>query len=130
VRLEKKQEIAKIDKWKRTIEEASKQCGRSWLPYLDKIWTLDEVLEVLDKVNNKIICAISPDAKKLKSIPDVDKGSTAVMIGPEGDFTREEVMKAIAYGWMPVFLGETILRAETAAISVLGILSYKFGYWD
>jgi len=130
IKIEDKQVLAKIDKWKRTAEEASKQCGRSWLPHIDKIWYFEEAIEALEKINNKIICAISPDAKKLKDIPDADKGSTAVIIGPEGDLTESEVKKAVAYGFQPVSLGKTILRAETAAISVLGVLSYKFGYWD
>jgi 16S rRNA (uracil1498-N3)-methyltransferase len=130
IKIEGKQALVKVDKWKRTAEEASKQCGRSWLPHIDRIWSFDAALEALDKVNNKIICAISSEAKKLKEVSDIDRGSTAVMIGPEGDFTSDEVKKAIAYGWQPVNLGKTILRAETAAISALGVLSYKFGYWD
>jgi 16S rRNA (uracil1498-N3)-methyltransferase len=39
------------------------------------------------------------------------------LIGPEGDFTKEEVMLAVKHGYIPVSLGETRLRTETAGIA-------------
>lgn len=121
---------AKIDRWRRILEEACKQCKRNWFPYIDKIWDLEEVISALDWVGEKIICTPSGKAKSLKEIPDRNPGSVAIMIGPEGDFTREELEIACSKGWIPVHLGKTILRAETAAISVLGAVCYKFGFWD
>lgn len=129
IRLEPKIQLAKIDKWRRLTEEASKQCGRNWLPYIDKIWNLDKTLDSLGWIEKKIICTTSSEGKKLKEISDGNPGSTAIMIGPEGDFTFEELNQVCSKGWIPVHLGETILRAETAAISVLGVICYKFGYW-
>ena len=51
--------------------------------------------------------------------------SAAVFIGPEGDFTREEVEAAIRSGVIPVILGNEVLRSETAAVAVLSVLSYE-----
>lgn len=121
---------AKIDRWRRILEEACKQCKRSWFPYIDKIWDLEEAISALDWVGEKIICTPSGKTKSLKEIPDRNPGSVAIMIGPEGDFTRKELELAFSKGWIPVHLGKTILRAETAAISVLGAVCYKFGFWD
>lgn len=130
IRLESKEEFKKIGKWQRITEEASKQCDRNWLPYVDKIWNLDKALDSLGWIEKRIICTPSGKGKKLKEIPDGNPGSTAIMIGPEGDFTVEELDLVCSKGWIPVHLGETILRAETAAMAVLGAISYKFGYWD
>ncbi|MDE6249732.1 MAG: 16S rRNA (uracil(1498)-N(3))-methyltransferase, partial [Paramuribaculum sp.] len=48
--------------------------------------------------------------------------SVAVMIGPEGDFSPEEITTAISVGWQPVTLGDTRLRTETAAIAACQII--------
>jgi 16S rRNA (uracil1498-N3)-methyltransferase len=51
--------------------------------------------------------------------------STAVWIGPEGDFTLEELKTIEAAGALPVTLGRLTLRVETAAIYCLSILNYE-----
>jgi 16S rRNA (uracil1498-N3)-methyltransferase len=50
-----------------------------------------------------------------------------VMIGPEGGFTEEEVKLAMKEGFVPVKLGQRILRTETATITLIGILQYELG---
>ena len=49
------------------------------------------------------------------------------MVGPEGGFTEEEVRLAQERGFIPVKLGQRILRTETAAITLMGILQYELG---
>jgi 16S rRNA (uracil1498-N3)-methyltransferase len=49
------------------------------------------------------------------------------MVGPEGGFTEGEVMQAKERGFIPVKLGQRILRTETAAITLVGILQYELG---
>jgi 16S rRNA (uracil1498-N3)-methyltransferase len=51
--------------------------------------------------------------------------TAALLIGPEGDFTEEEVNAAVAAGAMPVTFGNQILRTETAAIFGLSVLAYE-----
>jgi 16S rRNA (uracil1498-N3)-methyltransferase len=50
-----------------------------------------------------------------------------VVVGPEGGFTQEEVEWAKKKGFIPVKLGHRILRTETAAITMVGILQYEWG---
>jgi len=50
-----------------------------------------------------------------------------VMVGPEGGFTEEEVRLAKERGFIPVKLGQRILRTETAAITMAAILQYELG---
>lgn len=53
--------------------------------------------------------------------------SAAVLIGPEGGFTKEEIESASAFGFQSVSLGRRILRTETAGLAVLSILQYVWG---
>jgi 16S rRNA (uracil1498-N3)-methyltransferase len=48
-----------------------------------------------------------------------DASDVIIMIGPEGDFSREEIAQAIKSGWQPVSLGESRLRIETAALTAV-----------
>jgi 16S rRNA (uracil1498-N3)-methyltransferase len=49
------------------------------------------------------------------------------LVGPEGDFTAEEMQALLAAGAVPVTLGPLVLRCETAAIYALSVLSYELG---
>ena len=49
------------------------------------------------------------------------------LVGPEGGFTEEEVQLTARSGFIPIKLGQRILRTETAAIAVVGILQYELG---
>ena len=51
--------------------------------------------------------------------------SVAVWIGPEGDFTPDELKAIQASGALPISLGRLVLRVETAAIYCLSILNYE-----
>ncbi|HEX7475836.1 MAG TPA: RsmE family RNA methyltransferase, partial [Dehalococcoidales bacterium] len=52
--------------------------------------------------------------------------SILALIGPEGDFSPAEVKRAVAVGFIPVSLGETVLRVETAAIAVASFLKLEY----
>jgi 16S rRNA (uracil1498-N3)-methyltransferase len=54
-------------------------------------------------------------------------GQVAMMVGPEGGFESEEVRRAQEEGFIPVTLGQRIMRTETAAIVLVGILQYELG---
>ena len=56
--------------------------------------------------------------------------SGGVWIGPEGDFTPEELNTIQAAGALPISLGRLVLRVETAAIYCLSILNYEFNQAD
>lgn len=107
---------AKIDRLRRTVIEASKQCGRNRLMVIDRPTPWAELL-----------AGTPPDAVKLTAHPGRRKfaawpgprpgGSAVVAVGPEGGFTEPEVEAALAAGWVPVSLGATLLRIETAGLA-------------
>jgi 16S rRNA (uracil1498-N3)-methyltransferase len=50
-----------------------------------------------------------------------------MLVGPEGDFSEDETAAAIDAGFIPVSLGEIVLRVETAAFFCISALRYEFG---
>lgn len=130
VKLDDNQKASKIEKWRRIAEEACKQCGRDRIPSIDKIWTITELLNSLDSVDVKIVCSLHERAESLQKIKSAKKEGVAIMIGPEGDFSKKELDLIHEKKWKSIRIGKTVLRAETAAIAVLGAICYKFGFWE
>ncbi|TWU00564.1 Ribosomal RNA small subunit methyltransferase E [Botrimarina colliarenosi] len=101
-----------IDKLRRAVIEASKQCGRN------RLMTIDEPAPLA-----KFFGAVQADCKVIAHPGDEEpsrapaSGSVAIAIGPEGGFSDEEVAAATAAGWGTLRLGKSILRIETAAIA-------------
>ena len=120
---------AKRDKWRGVAIEACKQCGSAWLPEVDEPAGLQDALELcgaggrlslvaaLDDERVEIREAFAAFHQREGRAPE----STAIWIGPEGDFTPEEMSAIRDAGVRPVTLGELTLRSETAAICALAI---------
>ena len=71
----------------------------------------------------KLIPTLAGERKLLKEVLDKNKPKKIlVLIGPEGDFTPEEVKLALKAGCIPVTLGDLVLRVETAAVAVAGFI--------
>jgi 16S rRNA (uracil1498-N3)-methyltransferase len=91
------------------------QSQQSWLP------EISEPVKFFDLINKenyqqKFIAHCLPEQKKeLKNVAKKD-ASKIILIGPEGDFTEEEIAQAIHQNYIPVSLGETRLRTETAGV--------------
>ena len=108
-------------KWSLIARGACEQCGENWLPIIESPMKLDRWAEV---EKSKIKIVLYPHANN--KISDLDyKDSVSLAIGPEGDFTEYEVDSLIEKGFIPVTIGQRILRAETAAISAIS--SVRFG---
>ncbi|HMK60838.1 MAG TPA: 16S rRNA (uracil(1498)-N(3))-methyltransferase [Dissulfurispiraceae bacterium] len=128
-------ETRKAARWRKIAEEAAEQCGRAVIPVVESPRGFEEILAALpnERISAGIIfweeMGLSPDdalIKALRSSPDKELGKTrlAIMIGPEGGFTSLEVEKAESHGFMKASLGKRILRAETAAISAVVLVSF------
>lgn len=126
-RLSREQAARKLTRWQRIAAEAAKQCGRSWLTRIDAPQELSEVLAASSATDIRVLMpTLVGEARSLRSELDSLKGLTRVLvlIGPEGDFTAEEVALAQRAGAHPVSLGRLTLRSETAAIAVLAVLQH------
>lgn len=105
---------AKLDRLRRVIVEASKQCGRNRLMELERPRNWGTFLE---SVSDPVRLIAHPGGAGPDSWPIIVPGEAITLaIGPEGGFTDDEVGKAQIQGWIPVSLGTTLLRIETAGI--------------
>lgn len=132
VRLDQARRDAKHDKWEATAIEAAKQSGNSYLPEIAPVQSLDQLFDRSADFDLKLVASLQPGATSLRSAFEncLEQGgkppSRAVwLIGPEGDFTREEYEAAGQAGFVPVTFGPWVLRCETAATYALSILSYE-----
>lgn len=117
----------KVDRWKRIVKAASKQCGRTRLPAVSDIRGFSEALSEAKKYDLVIFAALDKDAKPLKAIlRDIKPKNIAVFVGPEGDFSPWEISMAKESGFKISSLGTHVLRLETAAVYILSCISYEF----
>jgi len=117
----------RLPRWNRIAREASEQSRRARLPAIDSPIRLGEALRctadyryALDEASVRPI---------LSAIPaEVQRDAQVLLLaGPEGGWTERERAGIAAANWTPVSLGDTILRAETAAIAALAILNAAVG---
>lgn len=110
--------VARGDKsarWQRIAESSASQCGRADVPMIDAPRTLADALAALEGWS---VCMCSPGAAS-QALPD---GPVALLVGPEGGWTDEECAQVTESGASALGLGETTLRADTAAIVALSRL--------
>ena len=110
-----------IEKSYQTAKGACEQCGENWLP---EITFPQTVVDWSEQCQNETKIVLYPNAEKKFSDIDI-KGSVALAVGPEGDFTEREIELLTNFGFVPVTIGKRILRAETAAIAAVSALRYK-----
>lgn len=115
--------VLKTERLKKIAIEAIKQSGAAYLPEIEELISLNNLIEKYKSFNGqKFIPHCQPESegndyerKKLSQV--YQKGqSSLILIGPEGDFTQEEVKKCINQGFIPIRLNENTLRTETAAL--------------
>ena len=113
----------RLERWRRIGLEASQQSRRAHLP------EIDEPAAWRDALATAAAYRYALDENTARPLPtafpaerDADD-SVALLIGPEGGWTADERSEFTAAGWVPVSLGPSILRAETAALAALAVVS-------
>jgi 16S rRNA (uracil1498-N3)-methyltransferase len=104
------------------LESAMIQSQQVWIPVLSEPKSFpDFVSEVI--AEKKFIAHCEPGTKRrLNEMMNTNNGSVLILIGPEGDFTEEEIKLASQSGFIAVELGENRLRSETAAVVAAAVL--------
>lgn len=118
-----------LDRIRRITLEACKQCGRAFVPSVETVYAINELLiGEYDKV------ILMNEHERKISLSDIaiekDTAKVALIVGSEGGFSTEEVNEFIVRGAISVSLGKRILRAETASIAAMSIVMYKLGEMD
>ena len=117
----------RLDRLYRIAVSALKQSGRTWLPVIDEAIELETLLSVCQAEQRYIAHCVSDDAPHLGAIVQ-SGGSSLVLIGPEGDFTSDEIDMALKYHFSEISLGPHRLRTETAGVfvtSIFAMINYR-----
>ena len=132
VRVENAQAKSKVEHWLRTATEAIKQCGSAWLPRIDLPQTLPQFLARQEHDDLSLVASLQSGSAHPRIALQAFHSqhgrwpkTVSVWIGPEGDFTPEELEGIQASGAGPITLGNLVLRTDTAAVYCLSILSYE-----
>ncbi|KOH45122.1 16S rRNA (uracil(1498)-N(3))-methyltransferase [Sunxiuqinia dokdonensis] len=107
--------VIKTERLEKVIISAMKQSLKAYLPKLNPLTPLKKVLESDWDGKRFIAHCYDQDKRELKN-ELASSQSNLILIGPEGDFSEEEIEIAIRNGLIPVSLGQSRLRTETAAV--------------
>ena len=122
----------KREKWQQAAIEAIKQCGAARLPKIEAPATIQNYLARKERFDLALVGSLQKERRhprecfrefeaKHGRLPK----TAGVWIGPEGDFTLDELIAIKAGGALPITLGKLTLRVETAAVYCLSILNYE-----
>ena len=126
----------KLAHWQAIAVASSEQCGRNRVLQVGQATTLTQALEHLTVAPSQAarwVLSLSPGTRLLQEMiqtirPAHGQGATQpteviVLSGPEGGLSPAEEAQAIAAGFLPVSLGNRVLRAETAPVAVLSAIA-------
>ncbi len=118
----------KSHRWPEVVLRAAKQCRRALLPELSPVLCWQEVLEEAAAADLRLLlyekypgCSLGQMLRRPETV------RIALVVGPEGGFTEDEIDEARRSGLLPVSLGSRILRTETAAIVSAAIIQFALG---
>jgi 16S rRNA (uracil1498-N3)-methyltransferase len=126
----------KLARWRRIVAEAAEQSHRGRLPTLDEPIRFEKGMAELQGFQRSLIASTRAQGVSLRdslrgcgacSLGGVD---LALIVGPEGGFTEDEIERGRTGGAIPFTLGPRILRTETAAIVAASIILYELGEMD
>ena len=116
----------RMDRMQQILISALIQSRQCWLPILHEPVKFNSFLDGAEGVNayqQKFIAHCIPEEKRnLSDLLNSNLASQIILIGPEGDFTPDEIEKARQHHFIPVALGETRLRAESAGIVAAALM--------
>lgn len=126
--LDKSKRLNRHHRWQRIAIEASKQCGRVKIPEIIPLLDFPEMLRSAPSDSLRLILW-EREKRRLKNfLKEIERGKEIFfVVGPEGGFSEDEIERSKKDGFIPIGLGERILRAETASLCLLSILQYEWG---
>lgn len=123
VRLKGERAQKKRDHWQAVAVNACEQCGRATIPVIHPAMSLDEWLKDRQEALRLVLHPYGAAEPMAATAPE----SAALLIGPEGGLSDNEVASAHAHQFASWIIGPRILRMETAPIVALSLLQARFG---
>jgi len=106
------------DRWEKILQSAVLQSQQYYIPELAEITPLEKLPAMFKKAPLRLIAHCIHDAERVPFSKMLKPATeTIILIGPEGDFTPDEVNLCMQHGFKPISLGNQRLRTETAAIA-------------
>jgi 16S rRNA (uracil1498-N3)-methyltransferase len=117
----------RVSHWQAIAVAACEQCGRNRVPVIREVQTLDQWLANMRNGDDCISVLLHPQAgKSLLGSVDARK-AIALLIGPEGGFSNDEIARAVAHGVITAYFGPRTLRTETAGLAAVAALGACLG---
>jgi 16S rRNA (uracil1498-N3)-methyltransferase len=117
------QQRFRLDRYQQILVAAMLQSEQTWLPKLHQPQDVIELIKLAD--NQEKIIAHCEDDRKTSILQLAITTDSLILIGPEGDFTKDEIAEALSHQFLPVTLGNTRLRTETAGIVAIALLANR-----
>ena len=119
----------KMARWNKKLAAASRQCGRTVIPDLERPHSLTEAMEQSNCDVHLVAHPIddAPSAQSALAQLDGEISSVGLWIGPEGGFSDDEVNNLVDHGAVAIALGPRILRTDTAAIAAVTLVQAAAG---
>lgn len=123
---------SKLEKWKLVAIDAVKQSGSAWLPVIESPMTVAQFAAWQKRMELPLVGSLAAGAEhpkvwftEFQQQQGRKPRSLSVAIGPEGDFTPDELRLLETAGAKPITLGRLVLRTETAAIYCLSVMNHE-----
>ncbi|HVO95847.1 MAG TPA: 16S rRNA (uracil(1498)-N(3))-methyltransferase [Terriglobales bacterium] len=119
----------RTERWRKIALSAAKQCGRSRVPEVAALCTYEEVVNRVSAAALRVLFWEREAERSLREVHQNHAVAKTVLlaIGPEGGFTDQEANLARQRGFEITHLGPRILRAETAAVTVVALAQFLWG---
>jgi 16S rRNA (uracil1498-N3)-methyltransferase len=114
-------------RWIDTVREAAKQARRAWIPPVAVAHSTPSTAASL--ADSRVLVLHEDATQPLSTVDLPATGEIAVVVGPEGGITADELLAFELMGAIPVRLGPMILRTSTAGTAALAVLSARLGRW-
>lgn len=115
----------KIERWQTIVKEASEQAKRVMIPKITNVMSLNE-LKKIEGYDYKFIATVNEKQENLKKVlSNIEKGATMIIVvGPEGGFAQNEEAELMDNGFIPISLGKSVLRTETAGLFFMSVVRF------
>lgn len=131
-KFDQQEQERKLSKWHMVAIEAIKQCGSAWLPLIERPMSVEQFAHEQRAIELPLVGSLATDARHPKlDFEEFSKQkrrrprTVSIAIGPEGDFTPQELKHLESAGAHPITLGSLVLRTETAAIYCLSVINHE-----
>jgi 16S rRNA (uracil1498-N3)-methyltransferase len=117
---------SRVERWRRIAVSSVKQCGRAVVPEVREPLALDDYLQ-RERADMRLLL-VEPRAGKASSLVGISAPeNAALLIGPEGGWTPEEIELAQRAGFHAITLGQRTLRADAMPIAAVAVLQFAWG---